>query len=147
MGLAKKQKLTVMDNLPVQGLLVTNNQNLRLMEPHDAMKEFGLVEHTLTFESQQQLSPKSEESSALKPLDVVDKLFADLSRWLAPIDVRKTETDNTIAARSLSVNLSSENVLGISWSYKDEDLAATARSIIGDSLLSQGIAAADIASK
>lgn len=147
-SLAKKQKLTVMNNLPVQGLLVTNNQNLRLMEPHDAMKEFGLVEHTLTFESQQQLSPKSEEvSSALKPLDVVEKLFTDLSRWLAPIDVRKTDTDNTIAARSLSVNVSPENVLGISWSYKDEDLAATARSIIGDSLLSQGISAIDIASK
>ena len=136
-GISKRQKTAVMDHLPVQGLLVANSDHsLRLMEPQEAMKEFGLVQHTLTFDTTQQLTfcPNELNEKSLESKQITAHLFRDLCRWLAPVTVEMKE--EVISARSLSVSVSSPLELHLHWSYIDEDLAATARSIIFDSLSS-----------
>ena len=156
-GINKKQRVAVMDKLPVQGLLVANvdSKDLRLLEPQEAMDELGLVEHDLNFESKQQLSfVDTQQTTGAET--IIQQLFDALNRWLAPIIVERTKESNLIV-RSLSIHVSQDRQLSIAWSYKvrkhvtsirliinlsfiqDEDLASTARSIILDTLTSAGI--------
>eukprot|EP00012_Vannella_robusta_P000678 CAMPEP_0206188106 /NCGR_PEP_ID=MMETSP0166-20121206/3389_1 /ASSEMBLY_ACC=CAM_ASM_000260 /TAXON_ID=95228 /ORGANISM="Vannella robusta, Strain DIVA3 518/3/11/1/6" /LENGTH=417 /DNA_ID=CAMNT_0053603795 /DNA_START=450 /DNA_END=1700 /DNA_ORIENTATION=- len=124
-GINKKQRVAVMDKLPVQGLLVANvdSKDLRLLEPQEAMDELGLVEHDLNFESKQQLSfVDTQETTGAET--IIQQLFDALNRWLAPIIVERTKESNLIV-RSLSIHVSQDRQLSIAWSYKDEDLAST----------------------
>merc|ERR1712000_388761 len=123
---SKKQKISVLDKLPIQGLLVTNTETrqLRLLEAKEAIDELGLVEHNLNFEYNQQLSFPNETLSNVK---VFNEIFSSLNRWLSPIEVQKDEEKHNISVRTLLIGLSKENLLSFSWSYKDEDLASTAR--------------------
>lgn len=80
-GTNKKQKVAVMDKLPVQGLLLSNpaSNDLRLLDPAEALDELGLVEHSLTFDSKLQLSlndPSKEISTDI----IIQQLFVALTR-------------------------------------------------------------------
>lgn len=76
---SKKQKISVLDKLPIQGLLVTNTETrqLRLLEAKEAIDELGLVEHNLNFEYNQQLSFPNETLSNVK---VFNEIFSSLNR-------------------------------------------------------------------
>ena len=77
-GPNKKQKIAVMDKIPVQGILVINSEtkNLQLLDPNEAMDELGLVEHNLYFESNQKLSYNNEQT----PNIILQELFTSLNR-------------------------------------------------------------------
>jgi hypothetical protein len=79
----KKQKISLLDKLPVQGLLlVSPDQPLRLLEPSEAINELGFVEHSLLFESKHKLLDRSgaEQFSPEAIYNIILSLFEALSK-------------------------------------------------------------------
>lgn len=70
-----------MDNLPIQGLLVSNpsSSDLRLLDPAEALGELGLVEHDLTFDSTIQLLPLDASKDVSTDI-IVQEIFIALNR-------------------------------------------------------------------
>ncbi|XP_055933224.1 integrator complex subunit 11-like [Argiope bruennichi] len=105
----------------LHGMLVMNNNKIRLMEPDDAMSELGLVPHQIRFTS----TIFIDDPSGAPASRLTDVIFSKIKGMLENRVVQLApDCSITVASVLIKVDVGEDDTKSIcvSWGYQDEEL-------------------------
>ena len=77
------------DRYPVQGLLLMKSgEPLKLLEPEEAIKQLGLIEHKISFETVQKLEKMNSSSLDFDQSALHSEIFLSLQKFVINVDLQ-----------------------------------------------------------
>ncbi|XP_054707028.1 integrator complex subunit 11-like [Uloborus diversus] len=105
----------------LHGMLVMNNNKIRLMEPEEAMQEVGVVPHQVRFTS----TLRIEDPTGAPASRLTDVIFSKIKSLLENHNVQLApDCSITVASVLIKVDVGEDDTKSIcvSWGYQDEEL-------------------------